>query len=139
MTKSKFERVETTLLCAGGPKVIAYRHPKWDLVVNACAHPLNLDDGTVLEPSGWILNAKSQSVEVSPGRFCTTFVADEDQARLLQEMSNEGTPFTVVTSIVALQAYSHIAGRSLVSPMLTPETARLKEKKCFADKWNVLK
>jgi len=92
-------------------------------VVSTLAHQINFDDGTIVEPGSFVLNAKEVEKQIRTNVVSTCFEPDEAFIELLSNFQEFKPEVFIITSIIGLQAYGKYID-NLVSLVMTPETKR---------------
>jgi len=110
------------------------------LIINTAPHPINFIDGTTLKGSTTLageLKARAETrklFERNGISFITTEFKTDERGRRLVEWARKAGNVILVSSIISVNAY----GYPVVSPVITPETARLPppQRKAYKDRWN---
>ena len=110
------------------------------LIINTAPHPINFIDGTILKGSTTLageLKARAETrklFERNGISFITTEFKTDEKGRRLVEWARRAGNVILVSSIISVNAY----GYPVVSPVITPETARLPppQRKAYKDRWN---
>lgn len=103
-------------------------------VINCTPHELKFEDGTVVMPSGYLLQARMQERQVSKFIYEVRVLPTEEGEKELQEIKQKyGKDVIVLGSAISAQAYP-----SRVKMIcLTKARADVKEKVCRIDKFSV--
>ena len=103
-------------------------------VINCTPHELRFEDGTVVHPSGYLLQAKMQERRVSEFIYEIEVLPTEEGEKELQEIKQKyGEDVIILGSAISAQAYPmHVK-----MVVLTKSRAKVSEKICRIDKFSV--
>lgn len=103
-------------------------------VINCTPHELRFEDGTVVEPSGYLLQAKMREKKLSDLVYEIRPVPTEKGTSELEEIERKyGNDIIILGSAISAQAFP---GRVKMT-VLTKPRAAVKEKICRIDKFSV--
>jgi len=103
-------------------------------VINCTPHELRFEDGSVVEPSGYLLQAKMLEKKVSDFVYEIRPVPTEKGSAELKEIERKyGNDILILGSAISAQAFP---GRVKMI-VLTKPRATVKEKICRIDKFSV--
>jgi len=103
-------------------------------VINCTPHELIFEDGTIVHPSGYLLQAKMQEKQLSEFIYEIKVLPTEEGEQELQEIEQKyGKDVIILGSSISAQAYP----RKVKMVVLTKNRAKVTEKVCRIDKFSV--
>ena len=103
-------------------------------VINCTPHELRFEDGTLVMPSGYLLQARMEERQVSEFIYEVRVLPTEEGKRELQEIEEKyGKDIIILGSSISAQAYP----RQVKMVVLTKNRAKTSEKICRIDKFSV--
>ncbi|OQX50613.1 MAG: hypothetical protein B5M53_12165 [Candidatus Cloacimonas sp. 4484_209] len=103
-------------------------------VINCTPHELVFEDGTIVHPSGYLLQAKMQEKQLSEFIYEVTVLPTEEGEKELQEIEEKyGKDVIILGSSISAQAYP----RKVKMISLTKNRAKVTDKVCRIDKFSV--
>ena len=103
-------------------------------VINCTPHELIFEDGTVVMPSGYLLQARMEERRISDFIYEVTVLPTEEGEKELQEIKQKyGEDIIILGSSISAQAYP----MRVKMVVLTKSRAKTSEKVCRIDKFSV--
>jgi len=103
-------------------------------IINCTPHELRFEDGTVVMPSGYLLQARMEERRISDFIYEVTVLPTEEGEKELQEIEQKyGEDIIILGSSISAQAYP----MRVKMVVLTKSRAKTSEKVCRIDKFSV--
>ena len=103
-------------------------------VINCTPHELIFEDGTVVMPSGYLLQARMEERRISDFIYEVTVLPTEEGEKELEEIKQKyGEDIIILGSSISAQAYP----MRVKMVVLTKSRAKTSEKVCRIDKFSV--
>ncbi len=102
-------------------------------VLNCTPHALKFEDGTVVMPSGYLLQAKMEEKQISECVYEVRVIPTEEGKQELRKINKNFRDVIVMGSAISAQAYPG----KVKMPVLIKNRVKVSEKICRIDKFSV--